>query len=113
MAVIGLYGVIAYMTVQRTQEIGVRMALGASRVDILRLILGQGLRLVVAGSVLGLVAAFFFSRVLKSLLYSVGPHDPASFIAVSFLMILVAIAAIFIPARSAMKSDPMNALRIE
>ena len=88
MAVIGLYGVIAYMTVQRTQEIGVRMALGAARIDILRLILGQGLRLVALGSAIGLVAALFVSRILKSLLYSVGTHDPASFIGVSLLMFL-------------------------
>ncbi len=113
MAVIGLYGVVAYMAAQRTQEIGVRMALGATRIDILRLILREGLRLILVGGVMGLVAAFALSRVLKSLLFSIGPHDPASFISVSLLLALVALAATLIPARSAMKVDPMTALRWE
>jgi predicted permease len=113
MAVIGLYGVIAYMAAQRTQEIGVRMALGADRADILRLIFAEGLRLVVIGGVAGLVAALVVSRVLKSLLFSVGPHDPVSYIAVAILLGLVALAATLIPARAAMKTDPMAALRVE
>jgi putative ABC transport system permease protein len=113
MAVIGLYGVIAFMTIQRTKEIGVRMALGAARLDILKLILGEGTRLVAAGGSVGLIAALAVSRVLKSLLFAVGPHDPASFIAVTLLLALVAIAAILVPARLAMKTDPMAALRCE
>jgi hypothetical protein len=113
MAVIGLYGVIAYMAVQRTQEIGVRMALGAGRLDILRLVFGEGLRLVVIGGVAGLVAALAVSRVLKTLLFSVGPHDPISYIAVAILLGIVALAATLIPARAAMKTDPMAALRVE
>jgi ABC-type antimicrobial peptide transport system permease subunit len=113
MAVIGLYGVIAYMAAQRTQEIGVRMALGADRADILRLIFAEGLRLVVIGGVVGMVAALAVSRVLKSLLFSVGPHDPVSYIAVAILLGLVALAATLIPARAAMKTDPMAALRVE
>ena len=113
MAVIGLYGVIAFMAVQRTQEIGVRMALGASRLNILRLILREGLRLVALGGAVGLVAALLLSRVLKSLLFGIGPHDPASYIAVTVLLTLVALAATLIPARSAMKTDPMAALRWE
>jgi putative ABC transport system permease protein len=113
MAVIGLYGVIAFMTIQRTQEIGVRMALGAARLDILRLILGEGMRLVAVGGAVGLIAALAVSRVLKSLLFAVGPHDPVSFIAVTLLLALVALAATLIPARFAMKTDPMAALRCE
>jgi predicted permease len=113
MAVIGIYGVIAFMAVQRTQEIGVRMALGASRVDVLRLILKEGLRLVAFGAAVGLAAALALARVLKSLLFAVGPHDPASFIAVTLLLAVVALVATLIPARAAMKTDPMTALRCE
>jgi predicted permease len=112
-AVIGLYGVIAYVAAQRTQEIGVRMALGATRVNILRLIAGEGMRLVALGGVLGLVVALASARLLKSLLFQVGTHDPASFIAVTLLLAVVALAATLIPARSAMKTDPMQALRTE
>ena len=113
MAVIGLYGVIAFLATQRTQEICVRMALGASRLDILRLILREGVRLVAFGGAAGLVAAFALSRLLKSLLYDVGPHDPLSFVAVTLLLALVALVATLIPARAAMKTDPMTALRCE
>jgi putative ABC transport system permease protein len=113
MAIIGLYGVIAFMAVQRTQEIGVRMALGASRLNILQIILREGLRLVALGGTVGLVAALLLSRVLKSLLFGIGPHDPASFVAVAVLLALAALAATLVPARSAMKTDPMAALRWE
>ncbi len=113
MAVIGLYGVIAFMATQRNQEIGVRMALGANRIHILRLILREGLRLVALGGAGGLVAALLLSRVLKSLLFGIGPYDPVSFIAVTLLLTLVALAATLIPARAAMKTDPMRALRTE
>ena len=113
MAVIGLYGVIAFMAAQRTQEIGVRMALGASRFDILRLILREGVRLIALGTAVGIVAALVMSQLLRSLLYQVGPRDPASFIMVTLLLALVALAATLVPARSAMKTDPMQALRCE
>ncbi|HZL51608.1 MAG TPA: ABC transporter permease [Terracidiphilus sp.] len=113
MAVIGLYGVIAYVAAQRTQEIGVRMALGATRVDILRLIAGEGVRLIVLGGVLGLGAALAAAQMLKSLLFHVGAHDPVSFLAVTLLLAIVALAATVIPARAAMKTDPMQALRTE
>ena len=113
MAVIGLYGVTAFMALQRTQEIGVRMALGANRIDVLRLIVREGLRLVALGGAVGLAAALAFARVLKSLLFAVGPHDPASFIAVTLLLAVVALVATLIPARAAMKTDPMTALRCE
>ncbi len=113
MAVIGLYGVMAYMTVQRAREIGVRMALGAGRRDILRLILSEGMRLVALGSLVGLAAALAISRVLKSLLFHVGPHDPLSFVAVMLVLGGVALAAALLPARTAMKTDPMAALRVD
>ena len=113
MAVIGLYGVMAYMAAQRTQEIGVRMALGAGRRDILRLILFEGMRLVALGGLLGLAAALAVSSALKSLLFHVGPRDPVSYAAVLFLLVLVALAATLLPARSAMKTDPMAALRVD
>jgi predicted lysophospholipase L1 biosynthesis ABC-type transport system permease subunit len=113
MAVIGLYGVIAFVATQRTQEIGVRMALGATRVDILRLIAGEGVRLIVLGGVLGLSAALAGARLLKSLLFGVGPHDPATYAAVALLLALVALAATLIPARAAMKVEPVVALRYE
>jgi putative ABC transport system permease protein len=112
-AIIGLYGVIAFLATQRTQEIGVRMALGASRLDIFQLVLREGLRLSAVGAAAGLAAALALSRMLKSLLYHVGPHDPVSFLLVTMLLALVALAATFIPARAAMKTDPMNALRVE
>jgi putative ABC transport system permease protein len=113
MAAIGLYGVVAYVAAQRTQEIGVRMALGATRMDILRLIAGEGMRLIVLGGVVGLGAAFASARLLKSLLFEVGTHDPESFIVVPSLLALIAIVATLIPARAAMKTDPMRALRTE
>ena len=113
MAVIGLYGVIAFLATQRTQEIGIRMALGATRLHILRLMLREGVRLIAFGGATGLAAAFLLSRVLRSLLYGVGPHDPLSFAAVALLLALVGLTATFIPARSAMKVEPVEALRYE
>jgi putative ABC transport system permease protein len=113
MALIGLYGVISFIATQRTQEIGVRMALGATRGDILRLIAGEGLRLILIGGVLGLAAALAAAQLLKSLLFNVGAHDPASFAAVALLLGAVAIAATLIPARAAMRVEPVVALRYE
>jgi predicted permease len=113
MAVIGLYGVIAFIAAQRTQEIGVRMALGASRADILRLIAGESARLIVAGGTLGLIGVIGTTQLLKSLLFQVGPHDPISFVAVAVLLGFVAFVATLLPARAAMKTDPIIALRCE
>jgi putative ABC transport system permease protein len=113
LAVIGLYGVIAFLVAQRTQEIGVRMALGASRGDILRLVMGRGLRLIVPGTLVGLLAALAASRVLSSLLFGVSPYDAVTFGLVTALLIAVGIAATLIPARSAAMVDPMVALRCE
>jgi putative ABC transport system permease protein len=113
MATIGLYGVISYLATQRTQEIGVRMALGATRADILRLIAMEGVRLIALGGVLGLGAALAGAQLLKSLTFHVGPRDPATYIAVVSLLGLVALAATLIPARAAMRTDPGEALRHE
>jgi predicted permease len=113
MAVIGLYGLISFMAAARTQEIGVRMALGATRVDILRLIAGEGLRLIVLGVVLGLAAALAAAQFLKSLLYNVGAHDPYVYLAVALLLGVVAQTATLIPARRAAGVQPMEALRHE
>jgi ABC-type lipoprotein release transport system permease subunit len=113
MAIIGLYGVVAFMAQQRTQEIGIRMALGATRADVLRLVMREGLRLIVIGAAIGFATALALSRVLQSALFGVSAHDPASFAAVSVLLAMVASVAILIPARSAMKTDPVNALRWE
>lgn len=113
MAIVGLYGVVAFMAQQRTQEIGIRMALGATRADVLRLILSQGMRLVVIGGALGLCAALAMARVLQAVLFKVTPHDPGSFAVVAGMLALVALVAILLPARSAMKTDPVSALRWE
>ena len=113
MAVIGLYGVISYVATQRTQEIGVRMALGATRADILRLIAMEGVRLILLGGVLGLAVALGTAQLLRSLMFNVGPRDPATYAAVVLLLAAVAMAATLIPARSAMRIDPGEALRYE
>jgi len=113
MAVIGLYGVISFVATQRTQEIGLRMALGATRLNILRLIAGEGVRLILIGGVLGLGAALATARLLKSLLFSVGPHDPLTYVAAAALLAVVAFVASLIPARAAMKVEPVVALRYE
>ena len=113
MAVIGLYGLTSYMASRRTQEIGVRMALGADRADILRLIAWEGLRLIAMGGALGIVAALGATQVLNHLLFNIGPRDPGTFAAVALLLGLVALVATLIPARSAMRVDPVEALRCE
>lgn len=113
LSMIGLYGIISFVATQRTQEIGVRMALGASRLDILWLITWEGARLTILGGVAGLVAAFAVSQFLKSLLFNIGPHDPASFLVVAALLAIVALAASLLPARAAMKVEPVVALRYE
>ena len=113
LAVIGLYGVISFFVVQRTHEIGIRMAVGASQSDILRLVLANALRLIVPGVFLGLVLALVLSRLLSSLLFNVGPHDPVTFAGVTGLLILVALLAALIPGSSATRVNPTVALRCD
>jgi ABC-type antimicrobial peptide transport system permease subunit len=113
LAVIGLYGVMSYAVSRRTHEIGVRVALGAGAADVLRLIVGQGLRLTLLGIVLGWLCALGASRFLGSLLFGVNGNDPVTFVAVSTLFLSVAIAACSIPARRATRVDPLVALRHE
>ena len=111
LAVIGLYGVIAYSVAQRTQEIGIRRALGARHEDILRLVAGEGLALTLAGIVLGIIGALALMRVMTSFLFQTSPTDPSAYVGVAILFVIVALAASYIPARRAARSDPMSALR--
>jgi predicted permease len=113
LASVGLYGVISYSVSRRTHEVGIRMALGATRLDILVAIVRQGLYLALIGIATGLVAAFGLSRLLRNVLFGVEPSDPGTFIAVSLLVVTVTLLASYIPARRATKVDPMVALRYE
>ena len=113
LACVGLYGVLSFLVSQRTQEIGVRLALGAQPSDILTNVVGRGLALALAGVMIGLAAAVALTRLLESLLFGVRARDPLTFVAVSVILLLVASAACFIPARRAMRIDPITALRYE
>jgi ABC-type antimicrobial peptide transport system permease subunit len=113
LAVIGVYGVISYGVVQRTREIGIRVALGARRAQILRLVIGEGMLTVAGGIVVGLVAAAALSRLLVSLLYQVRPGDPSTFASIALLITGVALVACGLPARRALRVDPATTLRAE
>lgn len=113
LALIGLYGVISFLVTQRTQEIGVRLALGANQSDILRLVMGQSLRLIMAGTVLGLIAALAATRVLSSQLLGIGARDPGTFVIVTLLLVAIALMATLLPARSASRVNPIVALRCD
>jgi predicted permease len=113
LAVVGLYGLISHLVLQRTREIGIRVALGAQRPDILKMVLRQGIRPTLAGVAIGVVASLALTRLMSSLLFGVGPNDWLTFLSVALLLLAVALAACFIPARRATRVDPIVALRYE
>jgi ABC-type antimicrobial peptide transport system permease subunit len=110
---IGIYGVLSFLVSNRTREIGIRMALGAQRGDVLRSVMGEGAKLSLAGIALGMAGAFALMRILSGELYGVGTTDPLTFFSVAILVAAVALAACYVPARRAMRVDPMVALRYE
>jgi len=111
LALLGIYGILSYSITQRTQEIGIRTALGAQQVDVLKLILGQSLKLILIGVVAGLAVAAGIIRLFSSLLFGVSPTDPSIFVVVTALLFLTALLASYFPARRASQLDPVKALR--
>jgi ABC-type antimicrobial peptide transport system permease subunit len=113
LACVGIYGVISYLVGKRTHEIGVRVALGAQRKDVLQMVIGHGAKMTLIGVAIGIGAALGLTRLMANQLFGVSAHDPLTFAGVAMLLILVAIAACYIPARRAMRVDPVVALRHE
>jgi ABC-type antimicrobial peptide transport system permease subunit len=113
LAGVGLYGLISFLAAQRTREIGIRMALGGSRIDVLKMIIGQGMTLALAGIAIGLVASLALTRLMESLLFHISKTDPVTFAGITFLLSVVPLVACYIPARRATKLDPMMTLRYE
>ena len=113
LALVGLYGVLSYSVNRRTRELGLRMALGAQRRQILGNVLGQALRLTLLGALFGLMGAAALTRLITSSLHGVSPLDPVTFVSVVLLLVSISLAACYLPARRAMRVDPMEALRTE
>jgi ABC-type antimicrobial peptide transport system permease subunit len=113
LAAVGIYGVLAYLVALRTQEIGIRLAIGADRSQVLTMILGQGLKLAASGIVIGVAAAFLLTRLMQSLLYQVKPSDPVTFVAVPAALLVVSLIASYLPALRATKVSPVIALRTQ
>jgi ABC-type antimicrobial peptide transport system permease subunit len=113
LALMGIYGVVAYSVAERTQEIGIRMALGATRQGVLRLVLGHAILLIATGVALGLAASLALSSIMRSLLFQVSERDPSTFLAIAVTLAAVGLAASILPARRATRVDPLVALRAE
>jgi putative ABC transport system permease protein len=113
LAAIGIYGIVAYSVTERTREIGVRLALGAQRRDVIGMVVGQGMTMTVAGTAIGVVAALLLTRLMSSLLFGISAADPLTFLLIPVLLIAVAVVACYVPARRATRVDPLQALRSE
>jgi predicted permease len=113
LACVGIYGVVSYLVGERTEEIGIRLALGAQRRNILVLVLGEGAKMASIGAVLGIAASLLLTRLMANQLFGVSAHDPITYASVAFILMLVAIAACFVPAQRAMRMDPMKSLQSE
>ena len=113
MSCVGIYGVVSYLVGQRLHEVGIRMALGAERGDVLRMVLADGAKMTLAGVAIGLASAFALTRLMSKMLYGISAHDPLSYAGVAGLLSLVALLACFVPAMRATRVDPVVALRYE